>query len=95
MNRDEIIKLLQAEKAAIQREFNVEEIFLFGSAVRDEQDVHDVDLLVKFQGPAESKQYFGLQFYLEDRLGLPVDLVTEKALRPELKPSIEKEAIRI
>jgi hypothetical protein len=30
---------------------------------------------------------------LEDTLGGPVDLVTEKALRPELRPYIEKEQI--
>ena len=32
---------------------------------------------------------------LEDLLGHPVDLVTEKALRPELRPYIEQEAIRV
>jgi len=42
--------------------------------------------------PATSKRYFGVQFYLEDLLGCPVDLVTEKALRPELRPYIEREA---
>ncbi|TVR66419.1 MAG: DNA polymerase subunit beta, partial [Candidatus Competibacteraceae bacterium] len=28
-------------------------------------------------------------------LGRPVDLVTEKALRPELRPSIERDAIHV
>jgi predicted nucleotidyltransferase len=36
-----------------------------------------------------------LKFYLEDLLGRPVDLVTDKALRHELRPYIEKEMIRI
>ncbi len=40
-------------------------------------------------------QYFGLQFYLEDLLGRPVDLVTERALRPELRPYVEREAIHV
>ncbi len=40
-------------------------------------------------------RYFGVQFYLEDLLDAPVDLVTEKALRPELRPSIEQEAIYV
>ena len=35
------------------------------------------------------------QFYLEDLLGRPVDLVTDKALRPELRPYIEREAIHV
>ncbi len=37
-----------------------------------------------FDGPATSRRYFGVRFYLEDLLGYPVDLFTEKALRPEL-----------
>jgi hypothetical protein len=53
----------------------------------------DVDILISFDGPANSKRYFGVQFYLEDLLGCPVDLVTDKALRPELRPYVEKDAI--
>ena len=48
-----------------------------------------------FDGPATSARFFGVQFYLEDLLGRPVDLVTEKALRAELRPLIEKEAIHV
>ena len=47
------------------------------------------------QGPATSKAYFGMQFYIEDLLGPPVDLVTDKALRKELRPHIEREIINI
>jgi predicted nucleotidyltransferase len=32
---------------------------------------------------------------LEDLLGRQVDLVTEKALRSELRPYVEREAIRV
>lgn len=55
----------------------------------------DVDVRVRFDGPATSKRYFGVQFYLEDLLGRPVDLVTDKALRPELRPYVEREAVRV
>ena len=44
----------------------------------------DVDILVSFDGPATSSRYFGVQVFLEDLLGRRVDLVTDKALRPEL-----------
>jgi len=50
---------------------------------------------VVFDRPPTSKDYFGLQFYLEDLLGKSVDLITEKALRPELRPYIEKELIDV
>jgi len=37
--------------------------------------------------------YFGVLFLLEDELGNPVDLVTEKAMRAELKPFIERKQL--
>ena len=52
-------------------------------------------MLVAFDGPATSARYFGVQFYLEDLLGHPVDLVTDKALRPELRPFVERDAVNV
>ena len=54
-----------------------------------------MDVLVEFEGPATFSAYMDLKFYLEDLLGRPVDLVTDKALRKELRPNIEKEMIRV
>ena len=54
-----------------------------------------MDVLVFFDGSATSARYFGVQLYLEDLLGAPVDLVTDKALRAELRPFIEKEAVHV
>ena len=69
---------------------------MFGSTARDTARVDsDIDVLVSFDGPATSERYFGVQFFLEDLLGRPVDLVTDKALRPELRPFIEKEAVHV
>jgi len=74
----------------------VTRLALFGSTARDTASSgSDVDVLVVFDGPATSKRYFGVQFYLEDLLGCPVDLVTEKALRPELRPDIEQERVNV
>jgi uncharacterized protein len=71
-------------------------LVLFGSAARDDAvPTSDIDILVAFDGPATSKRYFGVQFCLEDLFDHPVDLVTEKALRPELRPVVEKEAIHV
>jgi predicted nucleotidyltransferase len=38
---------------------------------------------------------FGVQFFLEDALDCPVDLATEMAVRSELRPYIEKEAVNV
>lgn len=94
--RDELITLLKAHKAHLAREFGVVDLACFGSTVRGEAHAgSDIDVLVAFDGPATSKRYFGVQFYLEDLLGRPVDLVTDKALRPELRPTITKEALHV
>ena len=96
MNRSEAIEMLTQSKSVLAARYGVTRLALFGSTARDEaRDDSDIDILVAFDGPATSKRYFGVLFYLEDQLGLPVDLVTEKALRPELRPYIEKEAVHV
>ena len=96
MNRTTTLQLLTEHKKELTQRFGVVRLALFGSAVRDvAQNGSDVDVLVAFDGPATSERYFGVQFYLEDLLGCPVDLVTEKALRTELRPFIEKEAVNV
>ena len=69
---------------------------LLGSFARDQAtETSDLDILVRFNGPATSKTYLGVQFCLEDLLGRRVDLVTEKALRPELRPHVDREAVNV
>ncbi len=96
MNRDQTLRLLAEHKADLTRRFGVVDLALFGSTVRgDERVDSDIDILVSFDGPSTSQRYFGVQFYLEDLLGRPVALVTRKALRRELAPYVEREAIRV
>lgn len=94
MKRAQILKILRESKPTLAREFGVREVALFGSFARDRAtDASDIDILVTFDGPATSRKYFGVQFFLEDCLGRPVDLVTDRAVRPELRPFIEQDAI--
>ena len=96
MDKDEVLTLLRAHKAILSQRFGVTELALFGSVARNQvSEDSDIDILVRFDGPATSKAYFGTQFYLEDLLGHPVDLVTNKALRAELRPYIEREAVNV
>jgi len=96
MTRAETVALLSRHKAEIQRRFAVHSLALFGSHARDDaRPDSDIDILVEFDGAATSARYFGLQFFLEDLLGAPVDLVTTKALRPQLRPFIERDAVHV
>lgn len=96
MTRDQVLALLAEHKPVLAERFGVQRLALFGSFARDTaREDSDVDVLVRFDGPATSKRYFGVQFYLEDLLHRSVDLVTEQALRERLKPYIERDAIAV
>ena len=82
MNRSELLKRLRAHKTTLVQNFGVTELALFGSFVRDQAaDDSDVDILV--------------QFYSEDLLSRQVDLVTDKALRAEIRPYVERDIINV
>ena len=96
MNRDIALSLLTQHKPQLQAKFGVNSLALFGSTARGTaQEGSDVDVLISFVTPASSKQYFGARFYLEDLLDCKVDLVTDKAVRKELRPYIERDAVHV
>jgi hypothetical protein len=96
MNRSRALELLTQSKSTLAARYGVTRLALFGSTARNNaQSDSDIDVLVAFDGPATSECYFGVQFYLEDLFGCKIDLVTEKALRAELRPFIEMEAVRV
>ena len=96
MSSSETLALLRAHKAVLAERFGVVELAIFGSMARgDAGPGSDVDILVSFDGRTDPDRYFGVQFYIEDLLGRPVDLVTQKALRPELRPYVEAEAVLV
>lgn len=96
MTRDDVLTVLARHKPVLTERFGVTKLALFGSFARDAaREDSDVDVLVSFDGPATVKRFFGVQFYLEDLLGRAVDLVTEDALRPRLRPYVERDAVAI
>jgi hypothetical protein len=96
ITRSHVLRMLTEHKIELMRRFGVTDLALFGSTARDVAgEGSDVDVLVAFDGPATSERYFGVQFYLEDLLDCPVDLVTDKALRSELRPYVEREAVHV
>ncbi|MFM6345443.1 MAG: nucleotidyltransferase family protein, partial [Dolichospermum sp.] len=95
MNRENLINLLKENLTTI-KSYGVTSLALFGSFARDEaKSTSDLDLLVEFQGKVTFDQYMDLKFFLEDNLGLSVDLVTKKMLKPQIITSVEKDAIYV
>jgi len=96
MDRNTLASLLRQHGQTLRSRFGVRHLAFFGSVARNEAtETSDVDLLVTFSSPPRARQFFELQFYLEDLLHRPVDLVTDKALRAELRPHIEKELVDV
>jgi len=96
MKKQQALELLSKSKTLLQEKYGVTTLALFGSTARDTATENsDIDILIAFEGKADSKRYFGSLFYLEDLLKCPVDLITETALRQEIKPYIEAEIIYV
>jgi len=73
----------------------VQELWLFGSAAREELRADsDIDLLVDFNAPVTLFEFARLRRRLETLLGRSVDLVTRDALKPQLRDQILREAVR-
>jgi len=95
VDKDEVLKPISENWEKIKR-FGVKSLAVFGSAARGEAHPDsDIDILVEFDGPPTFDAYMDLKFFLEELLGRRVDLVTPKALKPRLRPYVEKEAIHV
>ena len=96
MERQIVLKRLRGCIGEIRQRFAVRALGIFGSIARDAAaDDSDIDVLVIFDGKASFDLFMDLKFYLEDLLGAQVDLVTDKALRPQIRQVIEQEMIHV
>jgi uncharacterized protein len=97
LNRQEIISVIKEQKELVRR-FSIQNIYIFGSAARDQAtDSSDVDLLVEFAENARVSlfQFARLRRELSRVLNGKVDLVTPDALHEKLKEKILREAVHV
>jgi predicted nucleotidyltransferase len=76
----------------------VKRVAIFGSFARGEEAAQsDVDLLITLkpmgQRPPLGLKWFGLEEDLSRVLGRKVDLISEKALSPYIRPYVQKEMV--
>jgi len=94
----EIINFLKEQKPFLEKNFNCEEIALFGSFAREEQtDKSDIDLLVDFKDTTKDlyDNELKLKEYLKLKLNRNVDICSKKWIKPIFKPLILSEAIYV
>ena len=93
---NEINEILKAHKEELYQKYSVVEIGVFGSIVRGEQKRRsDIDILVEFEKVPDLLKFINLERYLSRLLKKKVDLVSKKAIRPELKDMILSEVVYI
>lgn len=95
MQRDDVLAILARHHDEIEA-LGVKSLALFGSVARNEAGADsDVDILVEF-----TDRFIGLvafvrlQQYLEAILRRPVDLVTHRSIKPQLRDRILSELVR-
>jgi len=93
--RQIILERLRTIKPVLQQEFPLRRMALFGSWARDEQtDTSDVDILVDVD-PSIGLRFVTLAERLELLLEQHVDLVSSRAVKPNLLKQIEAELIDV
>ena len=94
MQCQEVLDLLASHRGEL-KELGVESLSLFGSVARNQGSPgSDVDLLVTFDRPVGLFHFARVRRQLEEILGSPVDLVTEDALRAEMREQIQRQLVR-
>jgi predicted nucleotidyltransferase len=92
---ENILERLRTIKPALQQEFPLRRMALFGSWARNEQtETSDVDILVEVD-PSIGLRFVTLAERLESLLEPHVDLVSSRAVKPTLLKQIQAELIDV
>jgi uncharacterized protein len=93
--REHILDRLRTIKPALQQEFPLHRMALFGSWARNEQtETSDVDILVDVD-PSIGLRFVTLAERLESLLEHDVDLVSSRAVKPNLLKQIQADLIDV
>jgi hypothetical protein len=95
MTRDEVLAKLRELKPALERDYGITRLRLFGSHARDQaREDSDVDLIVDLGRPL-GLEFFGMEIELSERIGKKVDLATPEALHRVIRDRVLAEAVDV
>ena len=93
-DRFQIQRILKENIPMLKQEYEINQLGMFGSYVRNEQTPEsDLDLLVTFINKPSLFRFIELENHLSDLLDTKVDLVMESALKPKIGETIQKELV--
>ena len=96
MKKLELIDQKRPDILRLAARHGAHNVRIFGSVARGEADVlSDIDILVDLGPDRSLLDLGGLLMDLQELLGCPVDVVTEKSLRPRIRERVLREAVSV
>jgi predicted nucleotidyltransferase len=90
------LRARREEILATARRHGVRTLRVFGSVARGDADVEsDIDFLVELEPGRSLLDQGALLMDLQERLGCPVDVMTEAGLRPSVRARVLQEALAL
>lgn len=94
MGIEDLLENKRREILRLAAQHGARNIRVFGSVARGEADAQsDVDFLVDMESGRSLLDLGGLLMDLQELLGRPVDVVTEKGLRERIRERVLREAV--
>ena len=86
--------LIRQQKDMFRQRYRITEVGIFGSYARGEQTAtSDVDVLVDYEQAPTLSRLIELREYLSNLIGVPVDVVTKKGLKPRIREQVLAEVV--
>jgi predicted nucleotidyltransferase len=94
MTLEALLRAKRDEILQICAKYGARNVRVFGSVARGEADEQsDIDLLVEFEPNRSLLDHAGLWVELQELLGVKVDVVSERGLKPRIRQRVLQEAI--
>jgi len=92
---EEVKRIINIYRKELEEKFKVKSIAIFGSYARGEQTPQsDIDIIVEFKEPV-GMLFIHLADFLEEILGIKVDLLTPEAIKENRIKYINEELIYV
>ena len=94
MTLEALLKAKRDEILQVCAKYGARNVRVFDSVARGEADEQsDIDLLVEFEPNRSLLDHAGLWVELQELLGVKVDVVSERGLKPRIRQRVLQEAI--